>query len=111
MLTQRVGYVVGYVLELTRDRQDLPQQGVSGITRPHPRDVATGNTKAKARSGGVGGCQETSIEPEGGKQLLRARNGIGHFGLPTRGLGGIQAADSRMTGRITGLPVVLAGVG
>ncbi len=111
MLAQRVGYVVGYVLELTLDRGNLPQQGVGGIARPHPRHVATGNTQAKPRSGCLSGRQQTSIGPERGNQLLGARNGSSHFRLPARGLGGMQAADSRVTARITGLPVVLAGVG
>jgi len=49
--------------------------------------------------------------PFRGNQLLRARNGSGHFHLPARGLSGMHAGDSRVTARITGLPVVLAGVG
>ena len=111
MLAQRVGYVIGYVQQLTLGRENLSQQGVGGIAGPHPGEIAQGNTKAKPRAGGVCGRQQTSIEPERGNQLLRARNGSGHFRLPARGLGGMRAADSRGTARVTGLPVVLAGVG
>ena len=126
MLTQRIGYVVGYVLELTLDRQNLAQEGVSYIARTHPRDVAPGNTKAKAGSGRVSGRQQTSIQAERGKQFLRARDGGGHFRLPTGRVHRLNDGHSRgwraarssansglpaLRVGVTGLPVVLAGVG
>lgn len=104
MLAQRIVHVVRDVLKLTLDGQNLPQQGVGRIAWPHARHVATGNPESKSGSGGVSGCEEASIQPQRIDQSLGARDGVRHFRLPA---GRIEASDSW----ITGLPVVLAGVG
>lgn len=110
MLAQRIAHVLADVLELALDGKHLPQQRVRRIARLHARSVATGNAKSKAGSGGVSRGKQICIEPEGGEECLGARNDVRHFRLPARGLGGI-AGNRRGTSRITGLPVVLAGVG
>ena len=82
MFSQGICRVVRGVGQLCSDRENLPEQGIVGISVPDSGNVASRHPQSKGSPGCLSGGHQRRIQPKLGDELQRVGDCRGHVGLP-----------------------------